>query len=58
MDKFEQVSTFCRYTQVSRETITSLKTYENLIIKQNQTLNLIGKSTISQIWVRHFLDSS
>ena len=58
MDKFEQVSTFCRYTQVSRETITSLKKYENLIIKHNRTLNLIGKSTISQIWVRHFLDSS
>ena len=58
MDKFEQVSTFCRFTQVSRETITSLKKYENLIIMQNQTLNLIGKSTISQIWVRHFLDSS
>ena len=58
MDKFDQVSTFCRYTQVSRETITSLKKYENLIIKHNQTLNLIGKSTISQIWVRHFLDSS
>jgi len=58
MDKFDQVSTFCRYTQVSRETITSLKKYENLIIERNQTLNLIGKSTISQIWVRHFLDSS
>ena len=58
MDKFDQISTFCRYTQVSRETITSLKKYENLIIKHNQTLNLIGKSTISQIWIRHFLDSS
>ena len=58
MDKFDQISTFCRYTQVSRETITSLKRYENLIIEHNQTLNLIGKSTISQIWIRHFLDSS
>ena len=58
MDRSIQIDTFSRFTQVSRETITSLKKYENLIIKHNRTLNLIGKSTISQIWVRHFLDSS
>ena len=58
MDKFNQISTFCRYTQVSRETISSLKKYENLLIERNKTLNLIGKSTISEIWLRHFLDSS
>ena len=53
-----QIDTFCRFTQVSRETITSLKKYENYLIKSNKTLNLIGKSTIDQIWIRHFLDSS
>ena len=53
-----QIDTFCRFTQVSRETITSLKKYENYLIKSNKTLNLIGKSTINQIWIRHFLDSS
>ena len=58
MDKFNQISTFCRYTQVSRETISSLKKYENLLIERNKTLNLIGKSTINEIWLRHFLDSS
>ena len=58
MDRFNQISTFCRYTQVSRETISSLKKYENLLIEHNKTLNLIGKSTISEIWLRHFLDSS
>ena len=44
--------------QVSRETITSLIKYENYLIKSNKTLNLIGKSTINEIWIRHFLDSS
>ena len=58
MGTSKQIDTFCRFTQVSRETITSLKTYESHLIKSNKTLNLIGKSTISQIWVRHFLDSS
>ena len=57
MDKTIQIDTFSRFTQVSRETITSLKKYEDILIKANQTLNLIGNSTIKDIWTRHFLDS-
>jgi len=57
MDKTIQIDTFTRFTQVSRETITSLKKYENLLINANKTLNLIGNSTIKDIWTRHFLDS-
>ena len=58
MDKFAQIDTFSRFTQVSRETITSLIKYENYLIKSNKVTNLIGRSTINQIWLRHFLDSS
>jgi len=58
MDKSIQIDTFCSFTQVSRETITSLKEFENKLINANKTLNLIGKSTINQIWTRHFLDSA
>ena len=57
MDKSIQIDTFSRLMQVSRETITSLKKYENLLIKANKSLNLIGNSTVDQIWIRHFLDS-
>ncbi len=57
MDKTIQIDTFSRFTQVSRETITSLKKYENLLLRANKSLNLIGNSTINQIWTRHFLDS-
>ena len=57
MDRSGQITTFNRFTRVSRETITSLKKYENLLIKANKNLNLIGSSTIKQIWIRHFLDS-
>ena len=57
MDKTIQIDTFTRFTQVSRETITSLKKYEDLLIKANETLNLVGNSTIKEIWTRHFLDS-
>ena len=49
--------TFCRFAKVSRETIISLKKYEDILLKHNKKINLIGKSTENQIWTRHFLDS-
>ena len=57
MDKTIQIDTFNRFAQVSRETITSLKKYEDMLIEANKSLNLIGNSTIKEIWTRHFLDS-
>ena len=57
MDRSIQIDTFSRFSQVSRETIISLKKYEDSLINANASLNLIGKSTIPEIWTRHFLDS-
>ena len=58
MGELNQIDTFCSNVQVSRETIYSLKKYEKLLIKHNSGLNLVGKSTINEIWTRHFLDSA
>ena len=58
MDKTISITTFTRITRVSRETITSLKKYEDILTKANKSLNLIGNSTINNIWTRHFLDSA
>ena len=58
MDKSIQIDTFSRFTQVSRETMTSLIKYEDILIKANKELNLIGNSTVKDIWNRHFLDSA
>ena len=58
MDKTIKIDTFTRITRVSRETITSLKRYEDILIKANKSFNLIGNSTINDIWIRHFLDSA
>ena len=52
-----KIDTFNRIVRVSRETITSLKKYEDLLVKANKSQNLVGNSTINQIWSRHFLDS-
>ena len=57
MDRSIQIDTFNRFTQVSRETIRSLNLYENILIKANKSLNLVGNSTINDIWTRQFLDS-
>ena len=58
MDKSIHINTFSSYTRVSRETIISLVKYEEMLIESNKTLNLIGKSTLNNIWIRHFLDSA
>ena len=58
MDKSIKIDTFTRITRVSRETITSLKKYEDILTKANKNFNLIGNSTINDIWIRHFLDSA
>ena len=58
MDRSDQIDTFTRIIQVSRETIDSLKIYEQILLKYNKNLNLIGKSTINEVWNRHFLDSA
>jgi 16S rRNA (guanine527-N7)-methyltransferase len=58
MDNFIHINTFCSLIKVSRETITSLKIFEEQLKKANKTLNLISKSTLNNIWGRHFLDSA
>ena len=58
MDKFVQIDTFNRFIRVSRETIRSLSKYEDMLRKANNKLNLVGNSTLDQIWTRHFLDSA
>jgi 16S rRNA (guanine527-N7)-methyltransferase len=52
------ITTFSSIYSVSRETINDLYKYEKMLIKANEKLNLIGKSTIKKIWDRHFLDSA
>ncbi len=53
----DHIDAFSRLTRVSRETISSLAKYEEILKIHNKNLNLIGKSTLNNIWNRHFLDS-
>ena len=58
MDSEIQINTLIKYTQVSRETILGFKKFKDILLKSNKNLNLVGKSTLNNIWIRHFLDSA
>ena len=42
---------------VSRETIARLEAYAKLLVQWNPKINLVSKSTISDLWERHMEDS-
>jgi len=45
-------------TGVSRETLDRLKAYADLLLQWNARINLVGKSTVAELWWRHMLDSA
>jgi 16S rRNA (guanine527-N7)-methyltransferase len=49
---------FAAQTGVSRETFARLKAYADLLTDWNARHNLVAKSTLPDIWYRHFLDSA
>lgn len=42
---------------VSRETISKLRTYQDLLVKWQRSINLVSPSTVEDSWNRHILDS-
>ena len=45
-------------TNVSRETFDRLAIYAALLIKWQAKINLVGRSTLDDLWRRHMLDSA
>ncbi|GLQ04948.1 16S rRNA (guanine(527)-N(7))-methyltransferase RsmG [Sneathiella chinensis] len=50
-------SEFQSRTNVSRETLEKLEIYVNLLNKWQKAINLVSRSTLSDAWLRHILDS-
>ena len=44
-------------SHVSRETSARLDSFVTLLLKWQQRMNLIGPSTVEQVWTRHIADS-
>ncbi len=49
---------FARAFNVSRETISRLQAYHDLLIKWQKAINLVSPKTLEDIWERHFADSA
>ena len=49
---------FCSHILVSRETYEKLCMFHKTLMKWQNSINLISKNTIKNIWERHFLDSA
>jgi 16S rRNA (guanine527-N7)-methyltransferase len=49
---------FAAATGVSRETLARFEAYAELLAKWQRAVNLVGPSTLAEIWSRHFLDSA
>lgn len=49
---------FQALTGVSRETLARLEAYAALLRRWQRAINLVGESTLGDVWRRHFLDSA
>ncbi|HTQ33087.1 MAG TPA: 16S rRNA (guanine(527)-N(7))-methyltransferase RsmG [Stellaceae bacterium] len=49
---------FAAATGVSRETMERLEAYAALLLGWSARINLVGRTTLSDVWRRHFLDSA
>ncbi len=52
---FKKIKEFC---QINQAAINNIEDFVILLLKENHNFNFIGKSTISDIWDRHILDSA
>ena len=58
MQKSEVINILKKNLNFADESLEKLKKFNELVLKENKKHNLIAKSTESQIWTRHILDSA
>jgi 16S rRNA (guanine527-N7)-methyltransferase len=49
---------FAGIVPVSRETLSRLEAYADLLIQWSARINLVGRDTLADLWRRHLLDSA
>jgi 16S rRNA (guanine527-N7)-methyltransferase len=49
---------FARVSGVSRETLSRLSTYVDLLEHWNRRINLVSRNTMGDVWRRHILDAA
>ena len=56
--KINSYKDFCLYQNVSRETYEKFIIFHKTLIKWQNSINLISKNSIENVWERHILDSA
>jgi 16S rRNA (guanine527-N7)-methyltransferase len=51
-----EINDFVKMFGVSRETTVRLQIFEHVLLHWQKSMNLVAKSTLSEIWTRHFAD--
>jgi 16S rRNA (guanine527-N7)-methyltransferase len=49
---------FAKAFDVSRETISRLQAYHDLLVKWQKAINIVSPKTLDEVWSRHFADSA
>ncbi len=57
-ERISSAEDFRSYFDVSRETMERLEVYAALLEKWNPKINLVSRSTLENMWLRHFADSA
>lgn len=52
---FDEIKKFC---QINQSQINKIEDFVLLLLKENDNFNLVGKSTLPDLWQRHILDSA
>lgn len=52
----QAISIIKNFYPISQESIKNLQLFVELVKDHNKSFNLIGKSTLDNIWTRHILD--
>jgi 16S rRNA (guanine527-N7)-methyltransferase len=58
MQKNQVISEISKFHNITKEEMFNLENFIDFLLDYNQKLNLIGSSTIKDIWIRHILDSA
>jgi 16S rRNA (guanine527-N7)-methyltransferase len=57
-DLYDATSLAHDFGSVSRETLSRLELYGELLVKWNKSINLVSRDSLRDLWRRHFLDSA
>ena len=57
MDSIKKIPSIIKRLSLSKDSLNKIQTHLEILIKWQKQINLVGHSTLNDLWVRHVLDS-